>query len=447
MQCDQADELTSRTASLGSNTLAESQYTYNPAGQRTSRTGLTGTSTFTYDAAGRLTGAAYPTASGLTDATYTYDPAGNRTSADGVPYAYDAADRLTSDGAYTYAYDDSGNVISRTDVATGAVASFDWNADHQLLAVHYPDGTATTYSYDALGRRIGVDAAGQTTGYVYDGSNIHLEYDGSANLTAVYTTGLRSDSPLEMTRDGQNYYYLQDGLGSTTALTNAAGSVVDSYRYDAFGNPVSTGTVENPFTFTGREYDSTDGIYYYRARYYDPSAGRFLSEDPIFALNPYPYAGNDPIDYVDPTGADDIEEYAILSKQELGGIETAAGQNATAQAENAITQAVEGVGKVGQDGEFSIINWDNYPENIPQPQGPFRLINGEEYDAARAAANQTNRAIHAADPSLEGMQIHEIQPVKFAGSPTDITNKIPLTPLEHARVTTWWRVLQRMLED
>ena len=86
--------------------------------------------------------------------------------------------------------------------------------------------------------------------------------------------------------------------------------------YDAFGNPVSTGTVQNPFTFTGREYDPKSGIYFYRARYYDPGAGRFLSEDPIFALNPYPYAGNDPVNYVDPSGADDFKEDAILIQQQ-----------------------------------------------------------------------------------------------------------------------------------
>ncbi|MDA8064621.1 MAG: DUF2380 domain-containing protein [Thermaerobacter sp.] len=251
----------------------------------------------------------------MTDATYTYDPVGNRLSADGVQYTYDAADRLTSDGTYTYAYDDSGNVTSRTDIATGAVTSFDWNAQHQLLAVHHPDGATTTYAYDALGRRIGVDAAGQATGYVYDGANIHLEYDGGS-LAAVYTTGLRADSALEMTRGGQSCYYLQDGLGSTTALTDAAGSVVNTYRYDAFGNPVSTGTVPNPFTFTGREYDGEDGIYYYRARYYDPGVGRFLSEDPLPSYNPYPYAADDPVDYVDPSGAQTIDEYATLTEQD-----------------------------------------------------------------------------------------------------------------------------------
>ncbi len=327
LQYDRAGELTSRVASLGSATLAESRYAYDPAGRRTSRTGLAGTSTYTYDAAGRLTGATYPAASGLTDATYTYDPVGNRISANGTQYTYDVADRLTSDGTYTYAYDDSGNVTSRTDIATGAVTRFDWNAQHQLLAVHHPDGATTTDAYDALGRRIGVDAAGQTTGYVYDGANIHLEYDGGS-LAAVYTTGLRADSVLEMTRGGQSYYYLQDGLGSTTALTNATGSVVDSYRYDAFGNPVSTGTVENPFTFTGREYDGEDGIYFYRARYYDPGTGRFLSEDPSPSFNPYPYAGNDPVDFVDPSGTDIVEYEETAGIQQIEPVVTNEGLNA-----------------------------------------------------------------------------------------------------------------------
>jgi hypothetical protein len=73
------------------------------------------------------------------------------------------------------------------------------------------------------------------------------------------------------------------------------------------------------------------------------------------------------------------------------------------------------------------------------------LLEGDEYATARAAANQANRAMHAADPTLDGLQIHEIQPVKFGGSPTDPLNKIPLTPAVHARATTWWNQLQRGL--
>jgi|SRR5712664_1115798 len=67
------------------------------------------------------------------------------------------------------------------------------------------------------------------------------------------------------------------------------------------------------------------------------------------------------------------------------------------------------------EGSFSIADWNGYPANVPRPSGPFRLLKGADYDAARAAANNANRAMHQADPSLNGLQIHEIHPVKFGG--------------------------------
>lgn len=70
-------------------------------------------------------------------------------------------------------------------------------------------------------------------------------------------------------------------------------------------------------------------------------------------------------------------------------------------------------------GEFSIISWKGYPKKGPKPKGPFRLLSGKEYERARAAANKENKAIHKANPSLKGKQIHEIHPVKFGGSATD----------------------------
>jgi hypothetical protein len=98
-------------------------------------------------------------------------------------------------------------------------------------------------------------------------------------------------------------------------------------------------------------------------------------------------------------------------------------------------------------GSFSIINWAGYPEgNVPKPTGPFQLINGEDYQIVRNAANQTNRAIHEANPSLSGLVIHEIQPVKFGGSPIDLSNKVFLSPEAHAQYTTWWNNLQRLLK-
>jgi RHS repeat-associated protein len=101
-------------------------------------------------------------------------------------------------------------------------------------------------------------------------------------------------------------YFHADGLGSITSLTDGSGSVAASYVYDSFGNlTASTGTITNPFQYTGRELDSETGVYYYRARYYDPSAGRFLTEDPLrfsSGINFYPYVSNSPVDLNDPTG-------------------------------------------------------------------------------------------------------------------------------------------------
>jgi RHS repeat-associated protein len=99
------------------------------------------------------------------------------------------------------------------------------------------------------------------------------------------------------------------------------------------------------------------------------------------------------------------------------------------------------------EGEFSIVDWSNYPNNpqVPKPQGTFRILEGAEYQAARAQANAANRAMHQTDPTLRGLQIHEIKPVKFSGSPTDPANKVVLTPSGHLPFTKWWNALHRAL--
>ena len=101
-------------------------------------------------------------------------------------------------------------------------------------------------------------------------------------------------------------YYEADGLGSTTSLTNASGTTAATYAYDAFGNlSGSTGALTNPFRYTSREFDSETGLHFYRNRYYDPAAGRFLSEDPLGfggGINKYSYVMNMPVNWVDPNG-------------------------------------------------------------------------------------------------------------------------------------------------
>ncbi|MFO0697903.1 MAG: RHS repeat-associated core domain-containing protein [Nitrospira sp.] len=164
----------------------------------------------------------------------------------------------------------------------------------------------STYRYDGLGRRIEKVANGQTKRYVYDGEDILLEYDGSNVLQARYTHGPGIDEPIAVTKGANTFFYHQDGLGSVTELTDSAGATVKGYSYDAYGNILeSPGTLEQPYTYTGRELDSESGLYYYRARYYDATTGRFLQKDPIGQAdgnNLYPYVNNNPLNLVDPAG-------------------------------------------------------------------------------------------------------------------------------------------------
>jgi RHS repeat-associated protein len=97
-------------------------------------------------------------------------------------------------------------------------------------------------------------------------------------------------------------------------------------------------------------------------------------------------------------------------------------------------------------GEFSIIDWAGYPDGVPKPTGPFRLLAGAEYTEAREVASRANRAMHRVDPSLVGKEVHEIHPVKFGGSPTDQANKIPLPPSIHHPMTAWWNKLRNDLQ-
>ncbi len=129
--------------------------------------------------------------------------------------------------------------------------------------------------------------------------------NAAGNVKAKFTHGSGIDEPLAIKKGANIYYYHADGLGSIVALTDTTGSVVQTYSYDSFGHMTKTTDVSQPYTYTGREHDPETGLYFYRARYYDPHAGRFLTRDPIsFAggINQYAYVLNNPVGYRDPFG-------------------------------------------------------------------------------------------------------------------------------------------------
>jgi RHS repeat-associated protein len=142
--------------------------------------------------------------------------------------------------------------------------------------------------------------------FAYDGDNIIEEVNASGSVVARYMQGQNIDEPLAMSRSSATSYYEADGLGSITSLTNSVSALAQTYTYDAFGkSTASSGSLTNPFQYTAREFDSETNIYYYRARYYDTSAGRFLSEDPLRyeqGMNFYTYVHGNPTTFADPTG-------------------------------------------------------------------------------------------------------------------------------------------------
>ena len=200
------------------------------------------------------------------------------------------------------AYDSIGNTL--TD-AQGR--SFTWDFENRLTQVVNPGVGTTTFKYDPFGRRIQKSGPLGTTNYLYDGYSAVEEADNSGNVLARYTQGTRLDEPLSALRAATTSYYLPDGLGSVTSLSNSAGALAGTYSYDAFGKLLAfTGTIGNAFQFTGREFDQETGIYFYRMRQYDPSTGRFVSEDPsgfdLEGPNVYLYVKNNSTDLIDPFG-------------------------------------------------------------------------------------------------------------------------------------------------
>ncbi|MFQ5873859.1 MAG: RHS repeat domain-containing protein [Dehalococcoidia bacterium] len=307
-------------------TFSQFDYTYDAVRNRITRTTTNGIANYTYDALNRLTEASQPNPvdplQTLTE-SFTYDPVGNRNSSHlAAGQLHDAANRLLEDSNFTFSSDANGNLIEQVSKASGDRTGYTYSVENQLIQAEkftvagglLPVLTAA-YRYDALGRRIGkeVTAAGSTTitHYVYDNADVLLEFDGSNIIQARYVAAPGIDEPLSMLRGAESFFYHVDGLGSVWDITDNTGNLIRSYTYDSFGQLIAqTGTIANPYTYTGREFDSETGLYYYRARYYDPSVGRFLQEDPLntfilpdnINLNLYTYVENNPLILVDPLG-------------------------------------------------------------------------------------------------------------------------------------------------
>lgn len=282
--------------------------------------GQTDTRVYTYDALYRLTNVSSTAGAGE---SFTYDAVGNRQiHNDGAAHAYEFfpnSNRLKAVHAGTlvgaieksFTYDDEGRLLTQSGGAVaGYASSISWDQKNRASTMTSSLGAATTFKYDPMDYRIG--RTGGTLGardYYLEGEHLEAEY-ANGTLQSKYFRGITTDELVANFTLTNNVLkpsiYHHNQLMSVTGLSAHDGTSQQNVVYGAFGNVRSlTGSPTNRQRYTGREIDNDTQLYNYRARYYDPSTGRFISEDPLgfnAGINFYTYVGNNPINFNDPSG-------------------------------------------------------------------------------------------------------------------------------------------------
>jgi len=290
----------------GGVTLGRYQYSYDGEDNVLTRTDNDGSvTTFGYDNADQLTSEVRSTTGGGSNAysiSYTYDHNANRKTKviGGVTdnYTYDSNDKLLSTSSKTYGYDLNGNCTSvKVGAATPTTLTYD--IENRVTGISYPAGGTNSFVYNGDDLRTKkTDSAGTKT----------FKTDGSSPANPVLSDGAAIYTPgLSERKSTTSSFYHSDALGSTRGITGSTQTATDSTLYDGFGMTVSrTGTNPTPFGFVGASQYQTDGdsgLQLLGHRYYDPSIGRFLSQDPIQdGSNWYAYADNNPLAETDPEG-------------------------------------------------------------------------------------------------------------------------------------------------
>lgn len=304
-----ANFVTSLQNKKGATTLSKYAYTYYLDGNQATKSDHTGRITnYQYDGLGRLKKEAESGAAGAITKAYTFDAAGNRAAmtVSGAEnytagYQYDLNNRLTTETkqlsdkteATDYYYDNNGNTIAKNTgtlspgsgeqtltVSTDMTGAELYNYDgfDRMTGVQNSQG-AISYTYKPDGLRLSKTVNGETTTHIWEGDQIALELNGAGEVKNKYVRGINLIYGEEGTGANRKYF-LYNGHGDATQLTDTTGTVVKSYEYDAFGNEKNIDSNDiNPFRYSGEYYDEETGTIYLRARYYDPGTSRWLSPD------------------------------------------------------------------------------------------------------------------------------------------------------------------------
>ncbi|WP_051925638.1 RHS repeat domain-containing protein [Brevibacillus borstelensis] len=243
-------------------------------------------------------------------------------------YEYDKVDRLTKEnvpaGENRYSYNGRGSrmTFEGTLPAMPSTATYTFDERNRLRGVtNEKTGAKAEYTYYPDGLRATKTADGSETRYVYLNGRVIEELDKNGQLKAqnIWGNELLSRKDVAANKRG---YYLYNSHGDVVKVVGENGEELNRYEYDTWGNlTAKTEGMSNPFTYSGEILDGETGFYYLRARYYDPTVGRFISEDTYkgqvdnpLSLNRYTYTHNNPLRFVDPSGHKPAP-YADLSEE------------------------------------------------------------------------------------------------------------------------------------
>ncbi len=366
--------------SKGATPLNLTEYRYDLNGNRTeeriNRPGGAQLTSYAYDAADRLTGTKRVEGANAVDTGWAYDAADNRLSETVVSsgsspssitrsYTYDARNQLTqiadsAAGTTTLSYDLQGNLTQKLNGSD--TTAFVWNARDHLASVSRNGTVLGRYSTDHTGLRVSKEALNplqpgappRVLRTQWDEENAVQDRDTAGTVIARYDFAEGRPVALWSAEDGNQLLHA-DALGSIVATTAADGSVKSETLYDAWGNPTTTtGSSANKFAYTGHQADAESGLYYFKARYYDPSIGRFISQDPAEGQDERPdsyqkylYAYGNPLFYTDPTGRYSWSEFGVDVAGGLAGAGLGVAMTAVAVVEVAGDAAAATHGDLG----------------------------------------------------------------------------------------------------